>query len=161
MNKMLPHLESVDLRNVWATEFQDFTPWLAKEENLARLSEVVKMNLQLPQTECSVGIYRSDILCHDFMLNRKVLIENQLEITDHFTYAANLKASCIIWISKRFTKEHRAVLNWLNENLESSIHFFGIEMELWKIENSMPAPNFNVIVQPKEWFNTIKEAKKK
>ena len=28
-------LERVDLRDIWSTEAQDFTPWLAREENLA------------------------------------------------------------------------------------------------------------------------------
>lgn len=163
----LSMLEPVNLRDVWPSESRDFTPWLAQEGNLAMLGKAVKMDLQFPKTEYYVGEQRADILCQDLTLNRTVVIENQLERADHchlgqiLTYAAGVKASCIIWIAERFIDEHRATLDWLNENTGENIHFFGIEMELWKIGNSSPAPNFKVIVQPNEWSNKMTEATKK
>lgn len=163
----LSNLEPVDLRDVWASESRNFTPWLAQEDNLSTLSKAIKMDLQLEGMELPVGPFRADILCTDRMLDTRVLIENQLEMTDHchlgqiLTYAAGLKASCIIWISKRFTDEHRAVLDWLNENTGDNTHFFGIEMQLWKIGDSSPAPLFNVIVQPNEWSNKIEQTTKR
>ena len=99
-------------------------------------------------------------------LDKLVLIENQLEPTDHthlgqiLTYAAGLKASIVIWICQKFTEEHRAALDWLNQNTGNDTHFFGIEIELWKIGNSPPAPKFNVISQPNEWSCWINETVK-
>lgn len=39
-------LERVELRDIWSTEAQDFTPWLAREENLAILGETLQVELQ-------------------------------------------------------------------------------------------------------------------
>jgi hypothetical protein len=92
-----------------------------------------------------------------------VLIENQLEKTNHshlgqiLTYGAGLNVKTIIWIASRFTDEHRAALDWLNEATEEGYSFFGIEIELLKIGNSIPAPQFNIISQPNAWSKNIRE----
>src|SRR5258708_3912238 len=138
----LGRLTKVDLREVFATEAGDFTPWLAREENLALLSESIGISLQCEAQEKEVGPFRADILCKDTMTDNWVLIENQIERTDHthlgqlLTYAAGLQAVTIVWVAQRFTEEHRAALDWLNEHTDEQINFFGLEIELWKIGDS-------------------------
>ncbi len=160
----LASLSKVALRSIWTTEAQEFTPWLAQSENMELLGEAIGLELELEASEKNVGPFRADILCKDVNSDQWVLIENQLESTDHvhlgqiLTYAAGLKALTIVWIAKKFTEEHRATLDWLNEVTDSRINFFGLEIELWKIGNSDPAPKFNVVVEPNDWTNRISEA---
>lgn len=157
----LGRLERVDLRQVWQREAGDFTPWLAQEENLALISEIIGLELELESTEKSVGPFRADILCKDTVTNNWVLIENQLEQTDHthlgqlLTYATGLDAVTIVWIAERFREEHRATLDWLNESTSKEINFFGLEVELWQIGDSEIAPKFNIASKPNDWTKTI------
>src|SRR5205823_7927290 len=120
--KDLGRLQKVDLREAWTSECSDFTPWLAQEANLQLLGETIGIELELESQEKGVGPFRADILCKDTATDNWVLIENQLERTDHthlgqlITYAAGLNAVTIVWIADRFTEEHRAALDWLNEH---------------------------------------------
>jgi hypothetical protein len=161
----LGKLEKVDLRKVWKNESGEFTPWLALEENLNILSDTIGMDLELHTQEQSVGPYSADILCKDTATGSWVLIENQLEKTDHthlgqlMTYAAGLQAVTIIWIAAHITDEHRAALDWLNEITDDGFNFFGIEIELWKIGNSPVAPKFNIVSQPNDWSKSIKKTR--
>ena len=112
----------MDIRDVWSDEAQNFTPWLAEEDNLALLSETLDMELEFKEKEKSVGPFRADILCKDTANDSWVLIENQLDETDHkhvgqlITYSAGLQAVTIIWIARDFADGHRATLDWLNES---------------------------------------------
>lgn len=152
-------LERVDLREAWETEDGDFTPWLAREENIALLGEAIGIDLEVEAQERRVGLFRADIVCLDTAStdNHRVLIENQLYRTDHnhlgqlMTYAAGLDAVTTVWIAGQFTDEHRAALDWLNEITSEEIRFFGIEVELWRIGNSPSAPRFNIVSRPNEW----------
>jgi len=159
----LGKLEQVDIRDVWQNEATDFTPWLAMPENLEALSETLGMDLETISMEQFVGPYRADILCKDGFSQDFVLIENQLEKTDHkhlgqiLTYAAGLNAKSIIWIASKFTDEHRAAMDWLNEATEEDFSFFGLELELWKIGNSEHAPKFNIVSRPNTWTKNIRE----
>jgi hypothetical protein len=160
LGKLLP----VYLRDVFADEAKDFTPWLAQQENLNLLGETIGLNLQCEQEEKSVGPYSADILCKDTATDNWVLIENQIEKTDHthlgqlLTYAAGLEAVTIVWIARKFTDEHRAGLDWLNEHTDEQINFFGLEIELWRIGNSPVAPKFNIRCQPNDWSRAVKAA---
>ncbi len=159
----LGQLESVDIRKVWQDEAQDFTPWLAKEDNLALLSETLDMELELEAQEKSVGPFRADILCKDTANDSWVLIENQLDRTNHrhvgqlITYSAGLQAVTIIWIAGAFTDEHRAALDWLNEITKDDFRFFGLEIELWKITDSPVAPKFNIVSKPNDWSQSVRQ----
>ncbi len=159
----LSRLERVALRTVWTTEAQDFTPWLAQSKNLAVLSETLGMELATEGTEQGVGPFRADILCRDTQDDSLVLIENQLERTDHnhlgqlLTYAAGLQTVTIIWVSATFTDEHRAALDWLNEITDDRFRFFGLEIELWRIDKSDPAPKFNIVSRPNNWSKTTQQ----
>lgn len=164
---MLGRLERVDLRNIWSSEATDFTPWLARSENLEILADAIGMELELEAQERSVGPFRADILCKNVGNDHWVLIENQLERTDHthlgqlLTYAAGLQAVTIVWVAAQFTDEHRAALDWLNEITDDSFEFFGLEVELWKIGDSPAAPKFNIVSKPNDWTRNVGKAAKR
>jgi hypothetical protein len=153
----LGRMRPVDVRTLWQIEAGDFTPWLATEENLMLLGETVGLELELEAQEKNVGPFRADILCREAESGDWVLIENQLERTNHahlgqlLTYAAGLDAVTIVWIADRFNEEHRATLDWLNEITGERFSFFGLEIELWQIGDSAVAPKFNVVCRPNEW----------
>ncbi|MBI4780331.1 MAG: DUF4268 domain-containing protein [Oscillatoriophycideae cyanobacterium NC_groundwater_1537_Pr4_S-0.65um_50_18] len=151
----LGRLEKVDLRTYWCEEDAEFTPWLAQADNIKLLGEAIGMELRVPQEplhqELS-GLPEVDILCQDSS-DRWVLIENQLEPTDHhhlgrlLTAMADLQANTVIWIASSFTPEHQTALHWLNRMTAPEVHFFGIEIELWRIGEAV-APKFNLVIQP-------------
>ncbi len=157
-------LKKVDIRELWKDEASDFTPWLAKEENIKQLGETIQIELEVIEQEKSVGPFRADILCKSTIDDHYVLIENQLEKTDHthlgqiMTYAAGLDAVTVVWIAKNFTEEHRATIDWLNRITDEQFNFFGIEIEAYKIGDSLPAPLFQVVSKPNDWSRTIKSA---
>ncbi len=157
----LGRFEQVDVRDQWRNEEKDFTPWLAKEENMAVLSEAINLDLDVEGTEEPVGNYRADIVAID-ELGRKVVIENQLGKTDHkhlgqiMTYASGVDASIIIWIATQITEPHRQAIDWLNQSTNEDLAFFACEVELWKIDDSLPAPRFKVVCRPNDWSKSIK-----
>lgn len=153
-----------NLRSIWPDEARDFTPWLAKEENLKLLGEAVGLDLVLEEKESSVGAFSADIFVKEEGTNRRIIIENQLEATDHdhlgklITYASGKSADVVIWVVKKARDEHRQAIEWLNQRTDNSLGFFLIEIELWKIDNSRTAVKFNVVEQPNEWAKSVKES---
>ena len=160
----LGRLRKIELRDIWATEAQDFTPWLASEENLTLLGEALDLELELKGQEVSVGPFRADILCANLDDGSDVLVENQLERTDHthlgqlMTYAAGLHTATIVWVAADFQDDHRAALDWLNEITDERFRFFGLEIELWKIGASPAAPKFNIVSKPNDWSRAAARA---
>lgn len=163
-NTVLGRLVRIDLRAVWGSEASDFTPWLAREENLQILGDALGIDLELEAQEKSVGPFRADILCKNIATGSWVLVENQLERTDHghlgqlLTYASGLDAVTIVWIAARFTEEHRSTLDWLNKITDESFRFFGLEVELWKTGDSAAAPKFNIVSKPNNWSRSVAQA---
>jgi hypothetical protein len=141
------------VREIWAKEASDFTPWLFG--NLDLLSEVVGITLTPEAMEHPVGGYRLDILAKD-PLGRNVAIENQVEVADHahlgqlLLYSAHVGAETAVWIAPRFSDQHRQALIWLNESTREGVRFFGVEVSIVRIGNSPHAPVFNVVVRPNE-----------
>ena len=148
----IARLEPVDLREVWRNEASDFTPWLA--DNLDRLGEALGMDLELVQTEAPVGSFSLDIQARDANGDRKVVIENQLEQTNHdhlgkvLTYAAGNDADVMVWVVRDFRDEHRQALDWLNQRTSEETEFWGVVVRAVKIGNSTPAPVFDVVSRP-------------
>ena len=148
-----------DLRSVWAHEAHVLTPWLA--ENLDLVSEAIGQSLTLVATEVLVGSFRLDISATDED-GRVVVIENQLEPTDHghlgqvLLYAAGLEASTVIWISPRFRPESRRALEWLNERTDAGIGFYGLELGAVQIGEGARAPVLTVVVQPNDFHKGLK-----
>ena len=164
-NMPLGRLSKVNPRDIWKDEARHFTPWLAEPENLSLLSESLGIELELEAVEENVGPFRADILCREVGTDHWILIENQLEKTDHLhlgqllTYAAGLQAVTIVWISPNFTDEHKACLDWLNSKTVDGLNLFGIQIEVWKIGESAQAPKFNIVCQPNAWMDQITIAK--
>lgn len=157
-------LVRVELREVWKHEAQDFTQWLVDPENLALLGEAIGIELADPHAEVGVGPYRVDILARDSMSDRAVVIENQMESTDHkhlgqlITYAAGHEAQTAIWVAKRATDEHKSAIEWLNEHSTQDVSFFLVEAQAWRIGESAPAPVFEIIARPNDWARAQKQA---
>jgi hypothetical protein len=153
----LGKLEAYPVREVWPDEAKAFTPWLADPQNLPLLGEAVGLSLTPLGIEQAVGPFYADIVCTASGPDgqeRRIVIENQFGRSDHahlgqlLTYAAGVDAYAAIWIAEHFTDEHRAAIDWLNEGSESDREFWALEIEVWLIGDSRPAPRFNVVAAP-------------
>ena len=163
--KPLGTLEEIkDLRMVWPHEALDFTPWLADEDNIALLSDAVGLDITVNESESSVGDFSVDIYATETGTDRKIIIENQLEDTNHdhlgklITYAAGKSADVIIWVVKHAREEHKAAIEWLNNHTDDKIGFFLCEIKLYRIGDSDPAVKFEVIEKPNDWTKEVKKS---
>ena len=158
----LGKLQEIDIKKVWQHEQYDFSQWLANEENIQELGNTLNLSLTDVETEKFVGKYRCDILCKDEITGKVVLIENQLEPTDHdhlgkiITYASGLDASVVVWIVSSARQEHASAIEWLNKHTDDDLAFFLIEVHAYKIGTSEPAPQFKIIEQPNDFVKTVK-----
>ncbi len=159
LTKTTGELEPVAIRDVWPDEARDLTPWLA--DNLEALNRALGMDLELDGAEVAVGPFSADLLLHDATTGKHTVVENMIGNTDHdhlgkiITYAAGLGASHAVLIAETFRQEHRSALQWLNANSRDSVSFFGIALKVWKIGDSMPAPQLEVVVEPDEWVRSV------
>lgn len=155
-------LKEIDVRKLWQHEQYDFSSWLAKESNIEYLNDILGLTLSEIDKEVFVGPYRCDIVARDETTSDIVIIENQLESTNHdhlgkiITYAAGLNAKYIVWIVKEAKEEHRAAIEWLNNNSSKNINFFLIEIHAYQIGDSEPAPKFEVIEKPNDFVKKNK-----
>lgn len=155
-------LEEVDIRELWKHEQYDFSEWLSKKENIENLNEILGLTLVDISKETYVGAYRCDLFAKDETTGIKVIIENQLEMSNHdhlgkiITYASGLDAKVVVWIVKEAREEHRSAIEWLNNNTNSNVNFFLIEIHAYKIGNSDNAPMFQVIEQPNDFIKNNK-----
>ncbi len=153
--------EITDLRSVWAHEALNFTPWVA--ENIDLLADAVGLDITVDETESSVGDFNVDIYASETGTDRKIIIENQLEDTDHdhlgklITYASGKGADVVIWVVKHAREEHKAAVEWLNNHTDDKIGFFLCEIKLLQIGNSEIAPSFTVVERPNDWAKEIKK----
>lgn len=160
MKLKLGKLTEVNIRELWRHEQYDFSEWLSKDENLEMLSDEIGLTLTDVSKEVFVGSYRCDLVAKDETTGIKVIIENQLEATNHdhlgklITYASGLDANVIIWIVKEAREEHRSAIEWLNNNTNKDISFFLMEIRAYKIEDSLPAPKFVIIEKPNDFVKT-------
>lgn len=159
---MIGKLIEVDVRELWKHEQYDFSNWLSKGENLEYLNEILGLTLVDIDKEVYVGPYRCDLVAKDETTGISVIIENQLDATNHdhlgkiITYASGLNAKVVVWIVREAKEEHRAAIEWLNSNTVSDINFFLIEIHAYKIGNSDPAPKFEVIEKPNDFVKRSK-----
>lgn len=157
-------LEEVDIRELWKHEQYDFSEWLSKKENIENLNDILGLTLVDISKETYVGSYRCDLFAKDETTGIKVIIENQLEMSNHdhlgkiITYASGLDAKVVVWIVKEAREEHRSAIEWLNNNTNSNVNFFLIEIHAYKIGNSDNAPMFQVIEQPNDFIKNNKSA---
>ena len=159
----LGRLKKSRIREIWTKE-NDFSDWLYDKNNISLLSESLGLNdIQPANREEGVGDFRADIFAEESNTGRKIVIENQFESSNHehlgkiITYAAGKDAEIVIWIVEQAREEHSSAVDWLNRHLDVGIGFFLIEIELWRIGDSLPAPKFNVIAKPNVWMQTERE----
>jgi hypothetical protein len=158
----LGHLERVSPRSVWVHEERDFTPWLLR--HAAELGEALGIDLELDAAERPVGPFELDLIGTDLTNGRVLIVENQLERTDHrhlgqlVTYAAGTDAATIVWIATRFEEQHRQAIDWLNERTDEETRFFGVELEALRIGDSQPAPHFKLAATPNDWQKVARTA---
>ncbi|MBR3206855.1 MAG: DUF4268 domain-containing protein [Bacillus sp. (in: Bacteria)] len=162
----LGKLKEVNIREVWPHEQFDFSKWLAQEENIQELGDTLNLSLTDIETEKFVGSYRCDILGKDELSGKVVLIENQLEPTNHdhlgkiITYASGLDASVVVWIVESARDEHASAIEWLNKYTTDELAFFLVEVHAYKIGDSLPAPYFKIIEQPNDFAKTAQKISK-
>ena len=151
----LARIQRVSLQEAWPHEAHNFTPWLA--ENLDELGDALGVALELQGQEVPVGAKFLDIFAIDGGDGCPVIIENQLYPTDDnhlgrlLIYAAGKDAKMVIWVAREILDEHRQVLDWLNQRTDGNTQFYGVAVELWKIDDSRPAPYFKVVATPNDW----------
>ena len=151
----LGQIQKIDLREAWPNEASSFTPWL--EAHIGELGEVLGLDLEVESREAPVGAFSLDLLARDSGTGRPVIIENQLEPTNHdhlgklLTYAGGHDANMIVWVAREFREEHRQALDWLNQRTSDETEFFGVRVEVWKMDDSRPAPHFTLVAAQNEW----------
>ena len=154
-------LKDIDLRDAWPHEANNFTPWLA--ENLPLLAEAIGIPLELEGTEVPVEGYSADILATYPSDGSHVIIENQLESTDHthlgqiMTYLAGLEAKTVVWIAREFRGAHLSAVRWLNTHTTDDFAFFAIKLRVVQIgdDSSIVAPLFEVVERPNDWRRQV------
>jgi len=151
-NQQIGRPIEVNPREIWQREDKDFTPWLAK--NIDYLNDKLNLDISVQTVEGNVGPYFVDIYGEDSFGN-KVIIENQLEKSDHthlgqiLTYLVNLDANIAIWITTNPTEEHQQVVEWLNEITPDNMSFYLVQIKGIKIEGSdLVAPLFTIVEGP-------------
>lgn len=161
-NVKIGKMTSVDIRELWQHEQYDFSEWLSKTENIQYLNDALGLSLVDMDKEVYVGAYRCDLVARDETSGIRVIIENQLEASNHdhlgkiITYASGLNASIVVWIVKEAREEHRSAIEWLNNNTVPGIGFFLIELHAYRIGDSLPAPMFTIVEQPNDFIKTNK-----
>ena len=120
------------------------------------------MNLVDAEQEVDVGSFSCDIKCKIEDDERIVIIENQIEASNHdhlgktIVYASGIGASIIIWIVKNARSEHISAIEWLNEKTDTKIAFFLVELRAIQIGNSSVAPVFEIVAQPNGFMKSFK-----
>ena len=148
-------LSDTNPRDAWPDEARDFTPWLV--DNIDRLSEALDLDLEATDSEVAVDSFSADIVATDSGTGDRVLIENQLESSDHrhlgqvLTYLAGLDAKIVVWVAPRFREEHRSAIRWLNTNTPEDFAFFAVRLRVVRIGDSPFAPVFEIVEKPNTW----------
>ncbi len=156
----LGRLTHIDPRQVWAHEARDFTPWLLANADV--LGQALGMDLALENAEHPVGGFSLDLIGVDEASGERVIVENQLEPSDHthlgqiLTYAGGTDPTNIVWVAPNFRDEHRAAIDWLNTRTDENTRFFAVEVSVVKIGDSVPAPLLELVAQPNDWGKTVK-----
>lgn len=157
-------LTEINVRDLWPHEQYDFSNWLAKSENIELLNAILGLTLVDIDKEVYVGAYRCDLVAKDETTGLRIIIENQLETSDHnhlgqiIAYASGLDAKVVVWIVKEAREEHRSAIEWLNNNTSKELNFFLIELHAYKIGNSLPAPKFEVVEGPNDFIKNAKNS---
>jgi hypothetical protein len=156
-------VEWLDIRAVWKHEAADFTPWLLENVDVLR-DALGGLDIELERAEQPVGAFSLDLVGTDLTHGTKLIVENQIEVSDHghlgqlLTYAAGTDASTIVWIAKEFREPHRVALDWLNEHTDENTRFFGVRIRALRVGDSPPAPFLEAVAKPSDWQKAVRRA---
>ena len=163
MATSLGKLRQIDLQEFWGGEAGGLSAWLAQKEILHMLGEAIGIGLEpVSGDEMPMALLKGGVLAKQTKNEAYVIIQGQLEATTHddlgklVTYAAGLNASAVVWVASKIPEEHRKALDWLNEVSRDEVSFYGTELELWRIDDSAPAPKFSLVCQPNFWARHLK-----
>ena len=154
--------KEIDIRRLWSHEQYNFSNWLAKKENIVMLDEILGLTLTDISKEVYVGSYRCDLVAKDESTGTKVIIENQLEPSNHdhlgkiITYASGLDAQIVVWIVRQAKEEHKSAVEWLNNHTDSDINFFLIEIHAFTVDGEKAFPQLKVVEEPNDFKKNTK-----
>jgi hypothetical protein len=156
----IARISYVELRQVWPNEARDLTPWLLSNSDV--LADALGVELEIEEAEHPVGGFSLDLLGRDHTHGCVLIVENQVEQTDHghlgqlLTYASGTDAGTVVWIARDFRDEHRQALDWLNEHTGEDVRFFGVALRAIRIADSPPAPLLEVVAKPNDWQKRVR-----
>ena len=162
MAKSLGKLKRFSLQEFWGEDFEKFSSWLIQEEILEMIGEAIEVELTPAKDDMPVGVLKGGVVAKNVKNDTYVIIQGQLAGITHgdfgklITYAAGLDAAVVVWVASKIPDEHRKAFDWLNDVSREDISFYGAELELWRIDDSAPAPNFNLVCQPNQWARSLK-----
>lgn len=148
----LKKLNVSEIRKIWPHEERDLSVWVS--DNIDRLNEVLGLDIEILSREEFVHSFRIDLAGTENYSQMPVIIENQFGRSNHdhlgklITYSAAKEAGIIIWIANEFKIAHKEAIEWLNKISPQDLSFYAIELEVYKIDMSLPAPNFRIITGP-------------
>ena len=153
----LARIQRVSLREGWPNEAHDFTPWLAR--NIGELGAALGVDLELQEMAARpAGSLNPGLLASDRRDGQPVVIASQLQLADNdhlsrlLLYATGQDAKLVVWVASEIGTEHRQVLDWLNQRTGENTQFYGVSIELLRVDDSRPAPLFSVMAAPAGWI---------
>lgn len=162
MAKPVGKLKKINLNEVWNNEVEGFASWLQQEEILEMLGEALELSLKPAGGEVPLDTLAGAVLAKDAKSGHYVIVLGHLDGMSHeafgklIMYAAGLEAKALVCVGKEVTAEIRQSFDWLNMVSRDDVNFYATELELWRIDDSVPAPNFNVVCQPNMWARQLK-----
>ncbi|MGD9852316.1 MAG: hypothetical protein AB7T38_13725 [Nitrospirales bacterium] len=162
MAKPVGKLRKISLNEVWGNEPDGFGSWLQQDEILEMLGEAIEVALKPAGGEIPLDTLKGGVLAKDAKRGSYVIVLGALSGIQPDTlgklmiYAAGLDAKAIICVGQDISPEIRQTFDWLNSVSRDDVNFYGMELELWRIDDSVPAPNFNVVCQPNMWARQLK-----
>lgn len=145
-------LDMKEIKKIWPHEEKQLSPWIA--ENIDTLNEVLNLQIEIEGKEVPAYNFRLDLIGTDNKSQMPVVIENQFGSSDHdhlgklITYSAAKEAGIMIWIANEIQAAHINAIEWLNKISPQEMTFYGINLEVFQIDNSTPAPNFRIVAGP-------------
>ena len=161
MAKSLGKLKRFNLQEYWGDEFGKFSTWLGQEEILEMIGESVGVELGRTGDKEPVLALKGGIVVRNIKTDDIVLIQGQLgsihydDVGKLIAVASDVDATMIIWIASKIPEDHQKALDWLNHISRNDVSFYGAELELWRIDDSAPAPNLSIVCRPNQWLRSL------
>jgi len=162
MAKPVGKLRKINLSEVWGNEPDGFASWLQQEEILEILGETIERTLKPAGSEIPLTTLAGGVLAKDTKSGSYVIVLGQLDginpdaLGKLIMYSAGLDAKAVVCVAQEISAEIRQTLDWLNAVSRDDVNFYGAELELWRIDDSVPAPNFHLVCQPNMWARQLK-----